>query len=155
MIILRTKVVVKNVTGKSITDFMLNCTDEAYQRWWKGMHFAFHTIKRLPGDIGNIVYFDELVGTKRLKFTAKVIEIIPGRKLVWQMTQGVKLPGWLILEFSDTLDGLEILHTLKIGYQGLGRIFDPLIRLFLSNDFEKALAQHAQIEFTKLAEILS
>lgn len=155
MITMTTQVSVRNISGKAITDFMLDCTDEAYQAWWKEVHFAFHTIRRFPDDLGNIVFFDELVGTKRLKFSAMVIEAIPGRTLVWQLKSGVKLPGWLILKLTDTQDGVEISHTLKLGYQGLGRKLDPLIRLFLSEGFEKALTEHVQIEFSKLAQILS
>lgn len=35
MIVMKTKVKVKGVTGKAICEFKLNCTDEEYQRWWK------------------------------------------------------------------------------------------------------------------------
>ena len=155
MITMTTKVNVKGVTGKSISEFMLNCTDEDYQRWWKGIHLSFHTIKRYPDNIGNLVFFDELVGKYRLKFTGKVIEVIPGKKLVWQMISGVKLPGWLTLVFEGNKDGVEITHTIKIGFNGAGRILDPLLKAYFSDDFKKELNEHTQIEFHKLANILS
>jgi hypothetical protein len=56
MLTLITKVTVKGVSGKAICDFMLDCTDEAYQKWWDGVHLAFHTLKRYPNDIGNRVF---------------------------------------------------------------------------------------------------
>jgi len=155
VISMTTRVYVKNITGKAITDFMLNCTDEQYQNWWKGTHFAFHTLRRYPDNIGNTVIFDEMVGKHRLRFTGIVTEIIPGRKLVWQMTKWLKLPGWLMLEFEDGQTGVEILHTVKVGYQGIGRILDPLIKFYLSKNFEKDLNEHAQIEFQKLAILLA
>ncbi len=66
MIVMRTEVEVKGVSGRSIHDFMLNCTDEDYQAWWPRTHRAFHTMRRFSDDLGNLVYFDEYVGRRRL-----------------------------------------------------------------------------------------
>ena len=155
MITMKTEVNVKGISGKDVSDFLLNCTDEDYQRWWNGTHLSFHTIKRYPNNLGNLVYFDEYVGRYRLKFNGVVTEIVPGKKLVWQMIKIVKLPGWLILEFEDSSDGVRIIHTLTVGFRGIGRIFDPILRMYFSDEFEKEMDKHAQIEFHKLAEILS
>ncbi|MDQ1329892.1 MAG: hypothetical protein QG578_154 [Thermodesulfobacteriota bacterium] len=155
MITMMTKVNVKGITGKSISEFLLNCTDKEYQRWWKGVHLSFNTIKRYPDNIGNLVYFDELVGKHRLKFKGQITEIIPGKKLVWQMKKFVNLPGWLTLVFEDSNNGVEITHTITIGFNGAGRILDPLLKAYFSDDFEKEMNEHAQIEFHKLANILS
>jgi hypothetical protein len=155
MITMKTQVNVRGTTGKAISEFMLNCTDEDYQRWWKGVHLSFHTIKRYPGNIGNLVYFDEFIGRRRLRFHAEIIEIIPGRKLVWQMKKIVKLPGWLTLVFEDTAEGAGIIHTITIGFNGVGEVLDPFLKLYFSDEFEKELNEHAQIEFHKLAGMLS
>jgi hypothetical protein len=80
MIILETIVSVKGIRGTNILDFMLNCTDEAYQKWWKGTHLAFHTIQRTSDNLGNLVYLDEYVGKHRLKFKGVITEIAPGKK---------------------------------------------------------------------------
>jgi len=151
---MKTEVHVPVLSGKAICDFMLNCTDAEYQRWWNGTHLAFHTIKRYPNHLGNLVYFDEFIGQHREKFLAVVTEIVPEKKLVWQMKKIIRLPGWLSLEFADSNDGVRITHTLAIGYRGLGKILDPLLRMHLSKKFEKALNEHAQTEFHKLAELL-
>ena len=134
---------------------MLNCTDEDYQRWWPGEHLAFHTLKRYPGDIGNLVNFDEYVGNHRIKFQGIVTEVIPGARVVWQMKMMVKLPAWLILECVDTFEGVKVTHTLNAGFPGAGKILDPLLRLFLSRNFEKDLELHAKTEFPKLAVLLA
>jgi hypothetical protein len=152
---MKTEVTVKGLSGKSISNFMLNCTDQDYQDWWTGTHLAFHTIKRFPNDLGNLVYFDEYVGKRRLRFQGIVIKNTPGKEIVWQMKKGIKIPAWLALVFKDNDQGVQITHTVKAGFSGIGRILDPFLRLYFTTDFEKELDEHAHIEFTKLAKILS
>ncbi|MFC1863917.1 hypothetical protein ACFL1Z_08205 [Thermodesulfobacteriota bacterium] len=154
MIEMRTEVEVKGVSGMNISDFMLNCTDEDYQNWWPGTHLAFNTLKRFPNNLGNIVCFDEYVGKHRLKFEGIVVKSLSGKEIVWQMKKVMRLPAWLVLEFKDIEDGVVIAHTIKVGFEGIGRVLDPLLRLYLNKDFENDLEKHAHIEFTKLAEIL-
>ena len=89
MIVMRTEVHVTGTTGHSIYEFMLNCTDEEYQNWWPGTHLAFHTTRRFPGNVGNRVYFDEYVGSRRLRFSGVVVRCDPGKKIVWQMVKGI------------------------------------------------------------------
>ena len=155
MLTIQTEVTVKQITGQDIIDFMLNCTDADYEAWWSGTHLAFHTIRRYPGAIGNVVFFDEYVGKYRLKFKGWVTEIIPNKKIVWQMLKGVKLPAWLVLEFDDQPGCVRVVHTLKIGLDGLGRIFDPILRLYFSDAFIIALDEHAKKEFSLLGELLT
>ncbi len=155
MIAMTTGVSVSGISGRSIYDFMLNCTDKDYQDWWGGTHLAFHTTRRFPNDLGNLVYFDEYVGRRRLKFEGVVAKIIPGKEIVWQMKKVVRLPAWLVLELEDNDEGVVITHTIKAGFAGIGRLLDPFLRLYLNKGFEKDLEEHAYIEFAKLAEILS
>lgn len=153
----KTNVHVENLSAHSLYEFMLHCTDEQYARWWPGTHLAFHTIKREPNDIGSLVYFDEMVGTRRLKYKAVVTEANPDRKITWQMKKLVRLPGYLTLELHDTDAGLDITHTLLIGYNNtLSRVLiDPLVRLYANKKYEADLAEHAETEFNKLAELLA
>ena len=155
MIILKTEVAVKGISGKSIYDFMLNSTDKDYQEWWEGTHLAFHTIQRFPNDLGNLVYVDEYVGSRRLKFEGVVIKLIPCKEIVWQMKKVVRMPAWIVLEFKDNKGGVVVAHTLKVGLAGIGRLMDPFIKLYLNKGFENDLEEHAHIEFTKLEEILT
>ena len=60
------------VKGQAIYDFLLHPTDQDYQRWWPGTHLAFHPVKSVPHDVGNVVYMDEFIGKKRFKMTGIV-----------------------------------------------------------------------------------
>ena len=154
MITLRSEVCLQGIGGDELLTFMLNSTDADYQEWWPEMHLAFHTLKRFPAQIGNIVYFDEYVGETRLKFKGVVTDYVPNRRLVWQMRKGIRLPAWLKIECQPAGENLCIVHTLLAGFKGLGAIFDPLIRLYLSEAFYQELDEHAQTEFPLLAELL-
>lgn len=155
MLTLKTEVPVQGISGKDVSDFMINCTDKDYQAWWPGMHLAFHTIKRYPHDLGNLVFFDEYIGKRRLRFQGIVVKLTPGKEVVWQMKKMVKLPAWLTLKFEDTDTGVKISHALTFGFAGVGKIIDPLLRLFATKRLEKDLTEHAQTEFTALGKILT
>ena len=77
---------------------MLGCSNEDYQNWWPGTHLQFHTTKRYPDNIGNIVYMDEFIGKRRVKMEGIVIDAVSGQRIVWQMKKwGILLPVWLDL----------------------------------------------------------
>ena len=154
MLTIQSKVYVEGLTGREVTDFLIDCDDAAYQAWWPGTHLACHTVKRAPGDVGSVVYMDEYIGKHRLKMSAVVTEIERGKRLAFQMKKGILLPGWLDLDFVDDDKGVAITHTVKIGYPGAGRILDPLLRLRFSADFERAMDEHARTEFPKLGDLM-
>ncbi len=154
MIRLATEVLVRGVTAIQVCEFMIECDDARYHAWWPEAHFKFHTVKREPGIVGSVVYFDERVGRRRLRFRAVVTEYVPERRIRWQMKAGVLLPAWLTLDLEETTRGLRIVHALSVGFREVGRVLDPLLRLYLSRRFEADLAEHAQTEFTKLAALL-
>lgn len=143
------------ISRSAIYEFMLTCSDNEYQNWWPGTHLAFHTVKRYPNNLGNLVYFDEYVGKRRLTFNAIVTELIPGKRIVWQMVSIVRLPAWLSIDMEDHGGDVKLMHTLTIGLKGLGTIFDPILKLYCSNKFRKELDVHAQTEFRALAKLLS
>ncbi len=155
MISIQSRVEVSGAAGAELIDFMLTCSDETYQAWWPGTHLAFHTTQRFPHDLGNRVYFDEYVGKRRLRFKAVISAITPGRKIVWQMVKGFKLPVWLTLQATDKRDGVLVTHTVSAGFSGIGRLLDPLVRLYFSEEFVAELHRHANTEFHKLAELLA
>jgi hypothetical protein len=154
MITMETRIDVKGICGKDVADFMLRCTDADYRRWWQGTHLAFHTVKRYPNEIGNLVYFDEYVGRRRLKFWGVITAYVPARKIVWQMKAIFRLPGWLVLDFEDRQEGLRITHSVLVGFCGAGASLDPILKIYFSRAFEKELAEHAQTEFDRLAALL-
>jgi hypothetical protein len=154
---LQHKTVVDVLAGQSneFYTFMLNCTDDQYQAWWPGTHLAWHTHTDRPGKIGSVVYFDEYVGKRRLKFEAIITEIVKDQKIVWQLEKWVPLPAWLILEFADSPNGIKVTHTLAIGFQGIGRLLDPVLRLYFTPGYAKDLDEHARTEFPRLASMLA
>ena len=155
MIRYTTTVEVTGLSSKDVYEFLLNCTDTQYQRWWPGTHLFFHTLKRTPTNIGNLVYMDEYVGDFRLKFYGIVREAVPHRSIIWQMRKfGVVLPAWLSLSPSDTATGVTIIHTMLVGFHGIGRFLDGLLRFYLSSKFENHMAAHAHTEFHKLRGLL-
>jgi len=155
MVKLQTIVNVRGITSKDIYDFMLNCTDADYQRWWKGTHLFCHTVKSYPGNIGNLIYADEFVGKYRIKGNAIITKLVPYSEMVYQIKTIVKIPAWFTMKFEDLEDGINIIHIIEAGFHGTGKIFDPIIRLFLNDDFETNLNAHAHEEFPKLAEMLA
>lgn len=154
MLTLQTIVDVQGLTGRQVTDFLLNCDDKQYQKWWNGTHLEFHTIKRYPDNIGNVIYMDEYIGRRRLKMAGIVLKAIPGKEIVWQMKKGFRLPVRLTLMVKDMEGSVRITHTIIAGFKGMGKVLDPLLRLYLSRDFEKAMDEHAKIEFPKLREVV-
>jgi hypothetical protein len=151
MIAICTKMHVAGLKGREVTAFLLNPTGLDYQRWWKGTHLHLHPIK---GSTGEVVYMDELIGARRLRLTGVVIESVPGEKITWQLMRIIKLPVWLSLELKDDDEGVTITHTIRAGFAGVGRILDPILRVYFSEGFTSAMDDHVKTEFPKLRDML-
>lgn len=154
MIRLQTNIRIPGLNGREVTDFMLNCDDANYQAWWPGVHLQFHTVRRVTGDVGNVVYMDEYVGRFRLKFHAIVTVAVPGKEIAWQFIKGVRLPGRLILRLEDGSEGVAISHVVEAGFRGPARVFDAALRFWLTREFADALDEHVRTEFPKLRNLL-
>jgi hypothetical protein len=79
-----------------------------------------------------------------------VVEAIPGRRLVWQLRKVIKLPVRLSPDLTDDDGGVAITHTIEAGFEGPGRLLDPLIRLYFSGKFAAAMDEHVRTEFPLL-----
>jgi hypothetical protein len=73
---------------------------------------------------------------------------------VWQFKKGIALPVWLTLDLVDDVEGVAITHTIEAGFRGPGRLIDPLLRLYFSDQFEQAMDEHVRTEFPKLRDLL-
>jgi len=152
------EVKVKNARSEKFYDFMINPNDQQYKTWWPQEHLQFHITK--PGDenhLGDHVYFDEYLGKKRrTSFHAVVVTANRPIKIVWQMKMiGIRLPFFVNFELKDEPDYLTVRHELKMGYSGIGKIFDLFIRLVFNKKYKEDLENHCNIEWPKLAELLS
>ena len=153
MITLQSQLHVDALRGKEIADFLLTCTDQAYQAWWPGTHLQLHTLARFPNSVGNVVFMDEFIGKRRIQMLG-VVRVAEPAKLVWQLKKGILLPVRLILELVDDAAGVSITHTVRAGFGRLGRMFDPLFHLYFSEAFGRALDEHVKTEFPKLRDLL-
>ena len=154
MIVIRTRTHVARLTGQEITAFLLHPSDREYQSWWEGTHLQLHPVKGSGQRIGDIVYMDELVGRRRIRLAGVVVESIPGKKITWQFKKLVKLPAWLSLELENDDQGVTITHSIRAGFGGIGRILDPILRVYLSEKFARAMDDHVRGEFPKLETLL-
>ena len=158
MIIHTVDLTVANARAVQLYDFMIDPADERYSAWWPGEHLRFHIVKR--GDdnhIGDVVFMDEYLGKNhRLVFHAVVVVAERPHKIKWQMKKaGIKLPAWVTLELLDSDDGIKLRHELRIGFSSIGKLFDPIIRLYFSKSFQNALYEHCKLEWDKLAKYLT
>jgi hypothetical protein len=153
MIVLRSQTRVAGMSAEFLERFMLHCDDRQYQRWWPGVHRQFHTVDRKSGILGSKLRMDEYIGRRRISMDGYVEEIVRGRKLVWRMAYGVRLPARLILEYENRADGVEITHTIRAGFSGMGSILDPLLRLYFTPDFARAMDDHMHEEFQRLKDV--
>jgi uncharacterized protein YndB with AHSA1/START domain len=154
MITLLSRLHVGLVHGADLFAFLIDPTDEAYQRWWPGTHLAFHRLRSTPGHVGDVVHMDELIGARRVRLTGVIIAAEPGKRIVWQLKAGLRLPAWLTLTFDDDSAGVTITHEIRAGLRGVGRILDPLLRRYFSEVFARALDAHVRAEFPKLRDML-
>jgi len=156
MITIQSKINVVRISGAEIFNFLIDPSDSAYQKWWPGTHLEFHHLHH--GDtnhIGDIVYMDEWIGGHRVKMAGVVVEAEPGRKIVWQVRMGIRVPIRLTLELADNATGVSLVHTIRVGFKGVGAILDPVFRMYFSSGFERAMDEHVRIEFPRLRDMFS
>jgi len=155
MFSLITRTHVAGLTGRQITDFLSTCDDEAFRRWWPGTHFHLHTVKGTPGTPGSVIFMHEMIGQRRVKIKCELVELVPGRKLVWQMRRPLfRLPVKLIFTLQDDESGVQVEHAIEVGYAGGGAFLDSLLRLFFPENFAADKDEHVRTELPKLKELL-
>jgi len=138
-------------------DFMTNLPSEVYAHWLREEHYEARVIKEGKNKpLGNLIYFDQNIGKKyRMKFHAIIRTANRPAKIVYQMRKfGISLPGYLELEFADTPNGLLLKEHIRIGFNGLGKVLDPFIRIVYNKHFFKEMDAHHKREWECLAEIL-
>ena len=154
MLTFQTSIRVDGTSGPEIFQYLANPTDEAYQEWWPHIHLQLHRLEHHADHVGDVIYMDEYVGTRRLRMKGIVVEALPGKRLVWQLKRVIRLPARLELQLTDYDGGVAITHTTRAGFSGAGRMLDPLVRLYFSEQFARALDEHVKTEFPLLRDLL-
>ena len=154
MLVIASEVEVPGLTGRQVTDFMLSCNDEQYQEWWPGTHLQLHAVGHSAGTVGDTVLMDEFIGRRRLRLRGTVEAVEPGRRIVWRLRKIIPLPARLSLVLSPTPDGVMIRHAITAGWQRIGRVLDPLLRLYFTPRFTADLDAHVHTEFPLLRDYL-
>ena len=158
MLTLESEMTVQGLTGRDITDFLLDCDDDRYQAWWPGTHREFHVLERGAGDhVGDVVLMGEYVGSRHLRMVGEVETAVPGERIVWRLGWGrlrFPLPIRLTLTLRTRARGVHLRHSITAGWAGPGRVLDPLWRLYLSRSFAGAMDRHVETEFPLLRDLL-
>jgi uncharacterized protein YndB with AHSA1/START domain len=154
MIELRSMVHVDRINAQEIFDFLMHPTDALYQRWWPGTHLHLHPVGEADATGSMRVHMDEFIGDRRVKMNGVVLEALPARRIVWQLEKGIRLPVWLRLELGYEDAGVTIVHTIRAGFAGIGRLLDPILRIYFSPKFERGMDEHVKAEFPKLRDML-
>ncbi len=137
--------------------FMVDPPQEIYARWLPDEHHEFHIVRRSQTTpVGDLIFFDQHIGKKhRLTFYAITRTADKPDHVLFQMRRcGINLPGYLDLQFHDTADGLCLTETISMGFNGPGKLIDPILRLFFSKSFFNDMDGHHKREWANLAEIL-
>jgi len=137
--------------------FMINPPAEVYKNWLPKEHFKFHIVKHSnESPINDIVYYDQSISNiYRLKFHALIRVANEPSRIVFQMCKfGIHLPGYLELDFIDTSEGLMLTETLRIGFNGIGKVCDLFIKIYFNKGFFREMNEHHKREWQNLAEIL-
>lgn len=157
MLTVESQMTVAGLTGEEITDFLLEPRDDRYQSWWPGTHLELHVTKAVSREdhVGDLILMHEYIGSRRVRLTGEVREVLPGERLVWQFRcWGLRLPVRLTLMLQTYGDNVRLQHTITAGWSGLGRALDPLWRLYFSRSFARAMDRHFRTEFPLLRDHL-
>ena len=98
---------------------------------------------------------DEMIGDRRVKVTCELVDLVPGRQLIWQLRRPLfRLPVRLVLQLQDDDTGVHIEQSIEAGFSGFAGFLDPVFRLLFPASFAAAKDEHVQTEFPKLRDFL-
>lgn len=154
MVTIESSAHVSGMRAETVMDFLTHPSDDVYRRWWPGVHLALHPVNDKAGP-GQAIFMDEFVGSWRLRFTC-VVTARERNAITLRFRRVVALPAWLSLEVVDDEHGATVKHTISAGFRSrVGRLLDPLLRLYLSPRFERAMHEHFVKEFSVLPQVLA
>lgn len=149
----------EGLKAKDVIHFLLTMDDKDYKGWWPGTHLKCvrkkHRFYKHEPFLGDIVYTKEKLGSLTVPLAGMVISVVPERQITWQaLLFGMRIPGALQVSVEDAEGGVKVRHSVIIGYDGIGKVFDPIIKLFIPEALVKTIDEHARIEFSMLRDVL-
>src|SRR5262245_40373317 len=121
MLTVESRIPVVGLTGQEVSTFLLDPADVRCRAGQSGAELQFHPLAAAGVDhVGDVVLMDEVIGSRRVRMAAIVEEAEPGKKVMWQLSKGIRLPVRLTLELTDRDHGVAIRHTITVGWKGLG-----------------------------------
>lgn len=158
MIIMQTTSTVENLSAKEAQDFLINCTDEMYQKSWPDVHIQKHPIKRgRPDHVGDVVYAFEYLGKFTIEAKMEVTKYIPEKLIEFRVSigkTGSLVPVVFLFETKDCMEGVYLSNKFFIGWDGIGKIFDPIIELFFPKELRNAMEEHILTEWPLISASL-
>lgn len=159
MFMLETRAHVAGLSARAAYDFMIVPLDREFQAWWPGTHLVSRVLRQgvaadgRPHPVGTLIYLEQMIGRFHVRETAEIVEALPPRRFVRRVIKGFRLPIFIAFDLEEDDAGLTIIHTIQAGFRGLGRVLDPLFRLYFTRRFAEALDEHLRIEYVLLREV--
>ncbi len=96
-----------------------------------------------------------MIGGRRAKARFELVEMVPGRTIVWQLCRPLfRLPVRLVLQLKDDDTGVQIEQSIEAGFSGAASGLDPVFRLLFPTRFAAAKDEHVRTEFPKLLDFV-
>lgn len=158
---LETRAHVTGLSARAAYDFMIVPPAHDFQTWWPGTHLVSRVLRQgvasdgKPCDVGTRIYLEQMIGPFHVRETADIVAATPGRSFTRQViVAGLRLPIFITFDLEDDRTGVTITHTIRAGFCGVGRLLDPLFRLYFTKRFAAELDEHLRIEYVLLREVV-
>ena len=145
---------VEGLRARDVYEFFLDSTESDFQAWFPGVHLGYRVVRGAASHVGRVIQFDQNIGPYRVRETARIVEAVPYRRFVRQVIRGFQLPIFVTFDLADEARGVRITHTIQAGHPGLGRVLDPLYRLYFTRKFLAALDEHVLAELLLLPNVV-
>ena len=165
MIFCTFELTIPDAKADSLYGFVVQAYDKGCGEWQLEDDFFFSiTTYGKENHFSDAILAVEYLGeNRRIAFNGRRVSFFG---VVLRKRHSVKLKGWakniniripmiMELELYTTDEGALAKHKLCFGYLGIGRLLNPLIKLYCNKSFCKGFKEHCEMEWLKLAERLA
>jgi hypothetical protein len=136
-----------------IFDWFLSLNQDEYVKW----HPAHKTCKQLNDEegVGKLILLEEQFNGFKASYRWKVVEaaVIESEMAIVLRAKSL-VPLWMVFEGKKEEDGTRVALGLYVGFSGIGRIFDFIIKLAFRKSKVEAVRKHLREELGNLEETL-